>query len=198
MQRGPDDSVRPGISRDMACPAILLEMVRGGERGKSRAGMCVGNFTRIDEVITPRGFAEQDQQHGTGAGNDRQRCPSAPNPQCGHRRTFCNWPAATSVGQRTGFAFATGTRTNPATFRFARIGFENGLALRCRTAAAFRIRPASPAGITFAGMAANPVVIRPRVFLRIEIRGRKLFAHRAPPEKPNTSAMCSAVKISRP
>ena len=96
----------------------------------------------------------------------------------------------------TGFAGATGAGAAPAAFCFASFDFQHRRALGCRPASARPIRSCA-AGLAFRGVAANPFLVRALVILRIKIGRRQLLAHRAPPEKANTSTMWSREKIIR-
>ena len=196
-QRDVHHAVRPRISRDVTRATVLIQMIRRRQRCKRRAGMWIGNSSGTDENIPPRRIAKNNQQHRARCGDDRERHAPAPNAQRRHGRTFGDRTAAASIRQRAGLAFAAGSRANPAAFGFALLGFQDRFALGSRAAMAFCVRPLA-ARIALTRVAANPIVIWPRVILRIEFRRWQLFAHRAPPENPKTKTMCSAVKISSP
>src|SRR2546427_8441648 len=179
----------------MTSAAGLLCPVRSRVKfRKSLARMGTGDFTGIDESRAQRRTPQQNEQECNGRSKNSEAHSAPLGAQSWYRRTFGNGPATSAIRPRPAFASSARTGAAPAAFGFTRLGFYHWRALKCRPAPAAPIGTRA-AGLAFGGVAANPLLVRPLIILRVKFGCWQLLAHRAPPEKANTKTMCSSVKI---
>jgi hypothetical protein len=163
VQRGAENAMRTCVSGAVAGAAGLVVGDAVWHR-KFRRRMSGRKRSWIDEAVAQLRNSEHDQQCSASEHDDRAIDPASNRAQGGDGSAFGNWSAATAIGQRSAFAFSTGTIATPAAFGFTRHRFQRRNA-PCRGLTTTAPIRSERAGFPLGGAATDPTVVRPGVIL---------------------------------